>query len=73
MSEKIFSVRVVKALMEDCLDDGVTSLSESELLAILEISPTKRAVDPPSAPSQRSTGTWSRPMPEIVSTQSAGN
>lgn len=35
--------------------------------------PTKRAIDPPSAPSLPSTGTYSRPMPEIVSTNSAGN
>ena len=35
--------------------------------------PTMRAIDPPSAPSLPSTGTYSRPAPEILSTNSAGN
>ena len=34
---------------------------------------TMRAIDPPSAPSLPSTGTYSRPAPEILSTNSAGN
>ncbi len=45
MEEKIYSVRVLKALLEDCLSDGIESLNEAELLDVLEIRPTKRAVD----------------------------
>ena len=45
MEEKIYSVRVLKALLEDCLSDGIESLNEEELLDVLEIRPTKRAAD----------------------------
>jgi rubrerythrin len=35
MAAKVFSVRVMMAHLEDCLEDGIASLNESEVDAIL--------------------------------------
>ena len=45
MSEKNYSVRFIASLIEDCLSDGIESISESELLEMLGSRPTKRAAD----------------------------
>ena len=45
----------------------------NSIIEDLEAAQQTFAPDPPSAPSLPSTGTYSRPMPEIVSTNSAGN
>ena len=42
MYEKRFSVRAIKAMMEDCYIEGVEDISESDLLELLEIRPKIR-------------------------------
>ena len=61
-----FHPREIWEMLESAMEHIELLEEEASLLK-------QRAIDPPSAPSLPSTGTYSRPMPEIVSTNSAGN